>query len=434
VTSAAPGRARRGRRRGPVRFVGRVLLALIGAALALVVAVFATRAWWVPRVGGAFTHPPHEWKTALSPAARALVEAAYADLPSAPVDHHVHLAGLGGGGTGTWVNPAMSSWAHPILHVKFDVYLSACGVDDLAHADEQMLARLVALGTEAPKPGRLCLLAFDRHYEADGTLDLERSPMYVPNERVFAVASQHPDLLVPVMSVHPWRRDALAELDRCAAKGARLCKWLPNAMGIDPADPRCDAFYDRMRELGVALLSHAGREEAVEAADAQKLGNPLRLRRALDHGVKVIVAHCASFGVDEDLDDPARPRVPTFDLFLRLMAEKKYEGLVFGELSAMTEFNRDLRVWRILLERTDLHPRLVNGSDYPIPAIHCLVWTGRFAKEGFITNEEKLLLDEIYGVNPLVFDFVMKRRLKHPQTGARFPTSVFVQNPAIALR
>ena len=148
----------------------------------------------------------------------------------------------------------------------------------------------------------------------------------------------------------------------------------------------------------------------------------------------MIVAHCASFGVDEDLDDPARPRVPTFDLFLRLMAEKKYEGLVFGELSAMTEFNRDLRVWRILLERTDLHPRLVNGSDYPIPAIHCLVWTGRFAKEGFITNEEKLLLDEIYGVNPLVFDFVMKRRLKHPQTGARFPTSVFVQNPAIALR
>ena len=29
-----------------------------------------------------------------------------------------------------------------------------------------------------------------------------------------------------------------------------------------------------------------------------------------------------------------------FDLFLRLMDEKRYEGLVFGEISAMTQFNR----------------------------------------------------------------------------------------------
>ena len=97
-------------------------------------------------------------------------------------------------------------------------------------------------------------------------------------------------------------------------------------MGIDPSDPKCDPFYGKMKELDLILLSHGGEEKAVEAEEDQKLGNPLLLRRALDHGVKVIVAHCAGLGSNEDLDSKDRKVVDNFDLFLRLMDEKRYEG------------------------------------------------------------------------------------------------------------
>jgi len=203
-------------------------------------------------------------------------------------------------------------------------------------------------------------------------------------------------------------------------------------MGMDPASPRCDAFYDKMKALGLVLLSHAGEEKAVEAEDDQKLGNPLRLRRALDRGVQVIVAHCASLGENADLDDPERPMVANFDLFLRLMAEKKYRGLLFGEISATTLFNRMGRL-RTLLQRTDLHGRLVNGSDYPLPAINILIRTSRFADQGFISAEERDALNEIYDINPLLFDLVLKRTIVDPKTRRKFSPEVFMANPAIGL-
>ena len=62
-------------------------------------------------------------------------------------------------------------------------------------------------------------------------------------------------------------------------------------------------FEQHLVEHGIALLTHAGEEQAVEAEEDQELGNPLRLRRALDAGVQVIVAHCASLGTGLDLDE-----------------------------------------------------------------------------------------------------------------------------------
>ncbi len=68
--------------------------------------------------------------------------------------------------------------------------------------------------------------------------------------------------------------------------------------GIDPSSPRCDAFYEAMARLNISLLSHAGGEVALPSHVTQDVNNPLRLRWALDHGVRVIVAHCASLGSD----------------------------------------------------------------------------------------------------------------------------------------
>ena len=268
---------------------------------------------------------------------------------------------------------------------------------------------------------------------SDGSVNLEKTEFYVPNEYVFKVAEQHPDKFVPNISVNPYRPDAIAELEKWAKRGARIVKWLPNAMGINPSDPQCDPFYQKMKELDLILLSHGGEEKAVEAEEDQKLGNPLLLRRALDHGVKVIVAHCAGLGTNEDLESKDRQQRDNFDLFLRLMDEKRYEGLVFGEISAMTQFNRIGKPLQTVLNREDLHERLVNGSDYPLPAVNILIRTRPLVKHGHLTRSEGECLREIYDYNPLLFDFVLKRTLKRPGTSKILPAALFMTNPALSV-
>ena len=362
-----------------------------------------------------------------SPAAQALLDRAFGDLdPALPViDVHVHALGLGQDGDGTFVNPEKFSPRHPFKRLETNLYLKATGVKGLEHFDRDYLDMLAARARAFPRPVKVHLLAMDQAYRADGTPDLLRTEFHVPNAHVFAAAAAHPELFVPVMSIHPARKDAIQELEACAAKGGRLLKWLPNAQGIDPADPRFDAFYRRMKELGVVLLTHAGEEKAVAVKDAQALGNPLRLRRPLDLGVTVIVAHCASLGKNADLDHPGRV-APNFELFLRLMGEERYRGQLFADISAMTQFNR-LAAMRTLLRRPELQDRLLNGSDYPLPAVDLVIWTRKLVLLHLITSRERQALNEIYRYDPLLFDFVAKRTLKDPRTGGRLEPGMFTR-------
>ena len=385
-------------------------------------------------VGGAFSHQPEDLHRNLSAKSSDLIKRAFDDIDSAKlVDHHVHIAGLGVGGTNTFVNAKMRTWRHPFHRLKLKVYMSSAGVSDEDKADPQAAARLASLVQSIKGHGKHRLLAFDKNYRRDGSVNLEKTEFYVPNEYVFELVDRYPELFIPNISVNPYRPDAVAELEKWARRGARVVKWLPNAMGIDPSDSKCDPFYDKMKELDLILLSHGGEEKAVEAEEDQKLGNPLLLRRALNHGVKVIVAHCAGLGTNEDLDDTDRKVVDNFDLFLRLMDDKRYEGLVFGEISAMTQFNRAGKPLRTMLAREDLHERIVNGSDYPLPAVNILIRTGRLVKYGYIRRSEADFLKEIYDYNPLLFDFVLKRTLRLPSTDKAFPPAVFITNPSLSV-
>jgi predicted TIM-barrel fold metal-dependent hydrolase len=385
-------------------------------------------------IGGAFTHKPQELSDRISQRASDLIKRAFDDVdPARLIDHHVHIAGVGANGSGAFVNAKMRTWRHPFHRLKFKVYMSSAAADDEHNADAQFIQRLADLVDGIPQHGKHRLLGFDKHYRPDGSVDLEKTEFYTPNEYVFGLAEQQPDKFVANISVNPYRPDALAELEKWARRGARVVKWLPNAMGIDPSDARCDAFYEKLKELDLILLSHGGEEKAVEAEEDQRLGNPLLLRRALDHGVKVIVAHCAGLGTNEDLDDADRPQVDNFDLFLRLTDEKRYEGLVFGEISAMTQFNRLGKPLTTILQREDLHKRLVNGSDYPLPAVNALIRTRPLVKFGYINESEAGPLREIYDYNPLLFDFVLKRALKLPGTQRRLPASVFLSNTALGV-
>jgi predicted TIM-barrel fold metal-dependent hydrolase len=315
--------------------------------------------------------------------------------------------------------------------LKFLIYASAADIKNIDNADQEYTARLIRLARGQKRHGKFRILAFDKHYRLDGSVNLAKTNMYVPNRYVVDLARQYADIFEPVISVHPYRWDALVELERWAMAGVKYVKWLPNAMGMDPASNQVEPFYRKMKERNMILLSHAGEEQAVEAEEDQELGNPLRLRKPLDMGVRVIVAHAASLGACADLDSREAKKANCFDLFLRLMDEAKYKGLLFGEISAMLQFNRMPAPFTTLLKRQDLHSRLVNGSDYPLPAINALIRTRSLASDGFITSEERTALNEIYDYNPLLFDFVLKRTMRHPETKQKLAPSVFMENAGL---
>jgi len=116
---------------------------------------------------------------------------------------------------------------------------------------------------------------------------------------------------------------------------------------------------------------------------------------------------------------------------MRMMGEKRYEGLLFADISAMTQYNRSGRPLMTVLQRQDLHERLVNGSDYPLPAINVLIRTSTLVKQGYVTGEERASLNEIYDYNPLLFDLALKRTISIPGTEKRLPASIFMANPGL---
>jgi hypothetical protein len=151
-------------------------------------------------------------------------------------------------------------------------------------------------------------------------------------------------------------------------------------------------------------------------------------------GVKVIIAHCASLGQAIVLDSKGKEiKRNNFDLFMELMNEKKYEGLLFADISAMTQYNRMGVPLLTMLNHTNLHKRLVNGSDYPLPAINIIIRTSLLEKAGYITKTEKIYLNEIYKFNPLLFDFVVKRTIKSPKLNRKFSITIFMTNEGFGI-
>jgi predicted TIM-barrel fold metal-dependent hydrolase len=397
----------------------RLLFATCGAA-----AITAAAAWrfW-PEHG--FANPCH---AALPDnlARHEAVREAWTGIDSSRVwDAHAHLIGSGDSGSGVWLNPQMLSLASPAQYARRLFYLNAgCAHDAPGKVDRSYVGRMMNLVDGLAPGAKLVLLAFERYHSEDGKPLAEETAFHVPDDYAMATALRHPRYFEWAASIHPYRRDGVEALRRAAAGGARAIKWLPSAMGIDPASPRCDTFYAELAKLDLPLITHAGMERAVRVGGRQHLGNPLLLRRPLEHGVRVIVAHCATMGEDRDIDrGPGGPYVESFALFARLMDDPRYGKNLHGDLSAVTQSNRAGPALTRLIERDHWHARLVNGSDYPLPGIMPLYSMSQLVELGVIEAALAPVLSAIREHNPLLFDFVLKRHLR--ASGRRFPAGVF---------
>lgn len=339
--------------------------------------------------------------------------------PTKVWDCHAHIVGTGDSDSGIWFNPNMDSYMHPVLKVQKHFYMNG-GCADPNRIDESTVERMVEIVSGMPAGFKAMLFAFDRFHDESGKPDDEHSIFYIPNSYAAKVAKAHPDIFEWVASIHPYRPDCVAALHQAKVEGARAIKWLPSGMGIDPASPKCDRFYKALADINMPIISHTGRESAVQGGN-QAHGNPLRMRRALDQGVRVALAHCASDGHDEDLDNGSN-KIKSIELFTRLMDAPEYKNLVYGEISALTLINH---AWAIkpILERQDWMERLINGSDYPLPGIMPLISPSLLASNDLLDAEVVAVLERLKSHNAFLFDFVLKRHLNHQ--GNRFPVRVF---------
>ena len=337
-------------------------------------------------------------------------------------DSHSHLIGTGDSGSGIYVNPRTESLLDPGQYARRLFFLNAgcvhdaSGSVDLAYVD-RMRNLLEAMNERA----KLLLFAFERAYDERGEPDVAHTIFHIPNSYAREVAKRHPERFEWAASIHPYRADCVAEAEHAKRDGARAVKWLPSAMGIDPASPKCDRFYRTLKALDLPLIAHAGLERAVLGREAHDFGNPLRLRRALDAGVRVVVAHCASLGEDRDLDRGENgPYVDSFSLFTRVF--EKFPNC-YGDISAMTQVNRAGPALARVIESEAWHARLLNGSDYPLPGVMPLFSVDYLVSLGLVAERAVPVLKAIRAHNPLLFDFVLKRHLR--AGGKSFAAGVF---------
>ncbi|MBI5923043.1 MAG: amidohydrolase family protein [Betaproteobacteria bacterium] len=357
-----------------------------------------------------------------------LVQEAWAGVdPHQVWDAHVHLLGVGDDGNGAAFNDGHGFLSWSLVQGQRYFFLNATCLADDGHVDRNYVAHLQTLVAGMPSGHKLLLLALDAWHDADGTAQPQRSHIYIANDYCAAVARTVPQRFEWAASVHPFRKDALAELERVKRLGARAIKWIPAAQGIDPASPLCDGFYARLAQLDLPLITHAGEERAAPGDDA--LGNPLRLRRALEHGVRVVMAHCASMGSSQDLDQgkDGAAWVDNFSLFERMMDEPAHVGRLFGDIAALTQIARAGAPLKRVLERAavggDWAGRLLNGSDYPLPAIMPLFSPRFLVEAGYLAEAAVAPLTQIRRHHPLLFDFALKRQLQY--AGKRLAPSVF---------
>ena len=265
------------------------------------------------------------------------------------IDMHVHVAGVGAGGSGCYISPNL------LNSYKYYFYLSALNTSDSelkAFGDSIVIKKLSATLKASKQIKKAVILALDGVVDAAGNLDLPNTEIYVPNEYVAAEVGKYDNLLYGA-SVNPYRTDALARLIAAKKAGAVLIKWLPSIMNIDPADEKLTPFYLALVELDLPLLSHTGSEASFTQA-RNEFADPLRLELPLKLGVKVIAAHIATTGENEGQEN--------FERILPLFA--KYPNL-YTDISSLTQINK-LGYLEKALQKPELKGRMIYGSDWPL--------------------------------------------------------------------
>ncbi|MDX2197334.1 MAG: amidohydrolase family protein [Phycisphaerae bacterium] len=237
---------------------------------------------------------------------------------------------------------------------------------------DERIARVWDEHLLAPGPiDRYVLLAMDAAHDDDGRVaPLPRragqlgSDIYVSNSLVRAACRARPDRYLFGASIHPYRPGALEAIDEVVAGGACLMKWLPVHQNIEIRDPRSVAFVRRLGQVGLPLLVHYNVEFLLgNYRDPQiSLGPMIEVLRELRREGEmptVIFAHVATHTLFWG-------RRAWHDALCHLLLNEFADEPIYADISALGLVSKASLFLR-LLERQELHRKLLFGSDFPVP-------------------------------------------------------------------
>lgn len=273
------------------------------------------------------------------------------------IDCHVHLAALPDGDNGCYISPKMLR--SPLF--RFLLWKHQLSPSHPREANRKYLDDLLTELRASRHVQQAVLLGMDAVYDQNGRLDQAHTDFLIGNDYVLKTARAYPNEFLAGVSINPQRRDAVEEVHRCADGGATLVKVLPNAQQFNPADTRYKAFYRALAERKLPFLSHVGYEFSLIGKD-QSVGDPDRLKLALDEGATVIAAHACSYGLML-----YEKFLPTFQDFAN-----RYPHF-YADISALTLPNR-LKMLLHLRRHPELYDRLLFGTDYPLSVFHLAAW------------------------------------------------------------
>ena len=325
-------------------------------------------------------------------------------LVAKPLDMHVHVVGNGSGNSGCWLR--VSPWRRPMagLMLRHIGLPSTALKSDLERLYVERLLELVRTSSL----GAVVILAQEQVHDDKGHPRPELGSFYVPNEYVLAIGRTHPELL-PAVSIHPARPDALEELERCLVGGAVMMKILPNCQNINCSDRRFIRFWERMAEAHLPLLAHTGGEHTLPIVRAE-YSDPRTLTLPLECGVTIIAAHC---GTKSGLTDPEY-----FGMFVEMT--QRFPNF-YGDNSAFTVPIRGRHVAECA--REPLVQRILHGSDFPVPVFGHFPWLRGFIDWKTFRKWEKC-------PNVLERDFQLKKAMGFPaETFTRCWKLLRVQTP-----
>jgi len=369
---------------------------------------------FLSHAGGAFVHAPEDARWLLPDAAQALIHEAFSGLEhDRVVDYRVLAVSAGQLGSDKIVNDSFyrQGQAGPLAWVIGQLRLSAAGVDGVGDLDASYLSRLLRQVRALPADYRMHLLARGWRYDDAGERDVEGTYTHVANAYVWWLAQQVPDVIEPVVSIHPYRADARAALAKWAERGVSTVAWQPLRQNIDLTDARTEKFYQALAAHHMTLQLPVGSLTTSYARERRQV-QPQALQAALQAGVSVVVAIRGNG--DNDV-------VEAVMRLLRGPHAEQVQVLLAGALSRSTLDS----ILLPLLQHPRLYSHFLFASDYPRSAVNMTIDLRALARAGFIRAADVEPLRAIYQLNPLLFVFVTMRHLRLPQTQVRLATSVF---------
>jgi predicted TIM-barrel fold metal-dependent hydrolase len=307
-------------------------------------------------------------------------------------------------------------WFVRLLHHSLEGELKELGIDadqDGRMTTDEYFLLVYNIFKKSKEIDGAVLLAMDAVFDPDeGYLDCWKTDIYITNTFLFNKINElneqlqnDPEVTNPNKkfylgaSVSPNRKNWEDELNIVFnMTDAVLIKWLPSAQHISVNDTKHIEFFQALADNNMPLLTHVGPEYSFPEGRRKKhLDKFQDLELPLDHGVKVIGAHCSSpvFPIC-DRNDTWR-----FYDFVE-QANQGGEMKLWADDSALTIWTRMGIIGKIA---KNFDPKyLVHGSDFPLPFEN---WPHHYFLHRSISKDEYEQIKQ--ETNPLDKDVKIKR-------------------------